>query len=180
MARGSLWPAFRKPAACAGCPEENNRRRFVPGTGELDECENLIIAEQPGENEDREGEPLVGKTGQTVERAVGGWAKVFKTNVRKCLGKSKDRDVRDRAIAHCVRAYLVPEIERVCRGRPNDSIVLTLIGGDATRAFLGIGINKYHGSTFTRAEAESISAIGRSEDDDADEAGVAEDSGDAE
>jgi uracil-DNA glycosylase len=175
--RGSLFEPFKKPAACAGCPEENNRRRFVPGTGELDECENLVVAEQPGENEDREGEPLVGNTGKQVERACGGWAKVFRTNVRKCIAKNKDPKAKAASIAHCVRAYLVPEIERVCGSRPPASVVLTLIGGDATRAFLGIGINKFHGSTFTREEAESIRDSGGTpeEEDDTDEAGVAED-----
>ena len=160
-----------------GCPEENNRRRFVPGTGELDECENFIIAEMPGENEDREGEPLVGNTGKQVEKACGGWSKVFRTNVRKCIAKSKDPESRRASVAHCVRAYLVPELSRVCGARPQDSVVLTLIGGDATKAVMGIGIQKVHGSVWTRAEAEAIRDSGEqeAEDDTTDEAGVAED-----
>lgn len=179
--RGSLWPPFRKPDLCAGCPEEKNHRRFVPGVGEIDECENFIIAEAPGENEDREGEPLVGNTGKQVERACGGWAKVFRTNVRKCLPKSKDPKDKAASIAHCVRAYLVPELERVCGHRPPDAVVLTLVGGDATRTVLGVGINKYHGSVWTRAEAESIRDSGGAGDDDGDDDdGVAEDVRDAE
>lgn len=173
--RGSLWPPFKKPPECAGCPEENNRRRFVPGTGELDEAENFVIAEQPGENEDREGEPLVGNTGKQVERACGGWAKVFRTNVRKCIAKNKDPKAKAASIAHCSRAYLVPEIERVCGHRPPDSMVLTLIGGDATRSVVGVGINKYNGSIWTRAEAEAIRDSGGKDEDDPDDSGVDED-----
>lgn len=156
MATGRVFAQFRKPAACGGCPYAANGRRFVPGVGELDECETFVVAEKPGENEDREGTPMVGKTGQTVEKANGGWGKVFRTNVRKCMTRDSDPGQKQRSIEHCVKAYLLPEMERVLAHRPNDSVSVTLIGGDATRAFMGIGIQKYHGSTWTREEAESI------------------------
>jgi uracil-DNA glycosylase family 4 len=159
MSFGSVFKKFHKPAACIGCPAERNGRRFVPGIGELDECESFIIAEKPGENEDREGEPLVGKTGQIVEKANGGWGKTFRTNVRKCLAKDRDADDRAKSIAHCVRAYLVPEIERVLAHRPDDSVSVVLIGGDATRVVAGLGIQKYHGSTWTREELAMIAAV---------------------
>lgn len=166
MATGRVFEPFRKPAACIGCPEAANGRRFVPGIGELDECEQFVVAEQPGENEDREGTPLVGKMGQTVEKACGGWGKVFRTNIRKCLARSRDPEDRAKSIAHCVRAYLEPEMERVLNHRPTDSVSLTLIGGDATKAYMGIGIQKYHGSTWTRAEAAAIrDAFGTAEDE---------------
>lgn len=156
MSAGTVFRPFRKPEACEGCPYAGNGRRFVPGTGELDECETFLVAEKPGENEDREGAPLVGKTGVTVERANGGWLKVFRTNVRKCMTKDVDPAAKQKSIEHCVRAYLLPEMQRVLAHRPDDSVSVTLVGGDATRAFMGIGIQKYHGSTWTREEAEAI------------------------
>lgn len=155
--RGALWDSFRKPSGCQGCPAEHNGRHFVPGTGELDECENFLIAEQPGENEDKEGEPLVGRTGQKVEQAVGGWGKTFRTNVRKCLVGKVKPEIKAATIAHCVKAYLIPELERVCGHRPPDSIVITAIGADASKVFLGTpAVQKLHGTTYTREEVMAI------------------------
>lgn len=148
----------------------------MPGLGELDEAENFIVAEQPGENEDKEGEPLVGRTGQKVEQACGGWGKVFRTNVRKCLvGKTKP-EIKAATIAHCVQAYLIPEIERVCGHRPQGSVVITAIGADATKVFLGTpAVQKLHGSTFTREEVEAIQAVEQVEQEEDDEdSGVVE------
>lgn len=176
MSRGSLWDPFRKPEGCGGCPAENNGRRFVPGVGEMDDCENFIVAEQPGENEDKEGEPLVGRTGQKVEQACGGWGKVFRTNVRKCLvGKTKP-EIKAETIEHCVRAYLIPEIERVCGSRPEGSVVITAIGADASKVFLGTpAVQKLHGSTYTREEVEAIQAVEAIEQEEDDEdAGLVE------
>ena len=174
--RGTLWEPFRKPSECQGCPAEHNGRRFVPGVGELDECENFIVAEQPGENEDKEGAPLVGRTGLKVEQAVGGWGKVYRTNVRKCLvGKTKP-EIKAATIKHCVEAYLIPEIERVCGGRPEGSVVITAIGADSTKVFLGTtAVQKYHGSTYTREEAEAIRVVETIEQEEEDEdSGVVE------
>lgn len=68
------WPALREAvAACTACKLCEGRRQTVFGFGHA-RAEWMIVGEAPGEQEDREGEPFVGKSGQLLDnmlRAIG-------------------------------------------------------------------------------------------------------------
>jgi uracil-DNA glycosylase len=75
-------------AQCTACQLCNTRTNTVPGVGHRNP-DWMVIGEGPGENEDKQGEPFVGRAGQLLDRmlaAVGKSRKenVFITNVVKC------------------------------------------------------------------------------------------------
>ncbi len=68
------WPALRETvAACRACELCEGRRQTVFGVGNV-RAHWMIVGEAPGEQEDRQGEPFVGKSGRLLDnmlRAVG-------------------------------------------------------------------------------------------------------------
>ena len=74
-------------AGCVACPLHRGRRRTVFGTGAR-EADWLVIGEAPGANEDRQGEPFVGRAGRLLNAMLHaiGLARdaVFITNSVKC------------------------------------------------------------------------------------------------
>ncbi|GGX36384.1 uracil-DNA glycosylase [Streptomyces malachitofuscus] len=68
-ARGGL-PALRKAAAaCRGCPLHRDATQTVFGAGSAD-ARVMLVGEQPGDQEDRQGKPFVGPAGRVLERAL--------------------------------------------------------------------------------------------------------------
>jgi DNA polymerase len=85
---GADWPELRaRVAACTRCSLSTTRTQTVFGVGSL-EAEWLIVGEAPGAEEDRQGEPFVGRAGQLLNsmlRAIGlAREQVFIANVLKC------------------------------------------------------------------------------------------------
>ncbi|WP_307164779.1 UdgX family uracil-DNA binding protein [Streptomyces rishiriensis] len=67
--RGGL-PALRRAAAdCRGCPLHRDATRTVFGAGAAD-ARVMLVGEQPGDQEDREGRPFVGPAGKLLDRAL--------------------------------------------------------------------------------------------------------------
>jgi DNA polymerase len=68
------WPALRAAVAgCTACKLCESRRQTVFGVGH-ERAHWMVVGEAPGEQEDREGEPFVGKAGQLLDqmlRAIG-------------------------------------------------------------------------------------------------------------
>jgi uracil-DNA glycosylase family 4 len=115
------WPALRETVAgCTACPLCTGRRQTVFGVGN-ERAHWMIVGEAPGEQEDREGEPFVGKSGQLLDnmlRAVGlsraeGEAsrQVYIANTVKCRPPS-NRNPEPAELAQC-EPYLVRQIELV-------------------------------------------------------------------
>lgn len=88
------WPTLREAVAgCTACGLCSSRTQTVFGVGH-ERAEWMIVGEAPGEQEDRQGEPFVGKAGQLLDnmlRAVGltrasapPAQQVFIANVLKC------------------------------------------------------------------------------------------------
>ena len=82
------WPDLeRAVAGCVACPLHRSRRRTVFGTGARD-AGWMVIGEGPGANEDRQGEPFVGRAGRLLDAmllALGlSREEVFITNTVKC------------------------------------------------------------------------------------------------
>lgn len=88
------WPALREAVAgCQACGLCQGRRQTVFGTGH-EQARWMIVGEAPGEQEDRQGEPFVGRAGQLLDRMLaaidltrgeaGPDRQVFIANVLKC------------------------------------------------------------------------------------------------
>jgi DNA polymerase len=82
------WPELRaRVAVCTRCGLSATRTQTVFGVGDP-QAQWLIVGEAPGAEEDRQGEPFVGRAGQLLNsmlRAVGlAREAVFIANVLKC------------------------------------------------------------------------------------------------
>lgn len=99
---------------CMQCGLHSTRTQTVFGTGNL-RAEWMIIGEAPGADEDRQGEPFVGRAGQLLNamlRALGFPREtVFIANVLKCRPPG-NRDPRPEEVA-CCSPYLARQIELV-------------------------------------------------------------------
>ncbi|MFD8807398.1 UdgX family uracil-DNA binding protein [Streptomyces sp. NPDC059597] len=63
-------PGLRRAAAeCHGCPLYRDATRTVFGEGEAG-ARLMLVGEQPGDQEDRQGRPFVGPAGGVLERAL--------------------------------------------------------------------------------------------------------------
>ncbi len=97
---------------CTKCPLHEGRTRTVPGAGNPD-AEILFIGEAPGYNEDQQGLPFVGKSGQYLEELLATINltrnDVFIANVVKCRPPD-NRDPLEEEIATC-NPYLRAQIE---------------------------------------------------------------------
>jgi uracil-DNA glycosylase len=104
------WSELRaRVAACTRCALSGTRTQTVFGVGNP-RAEWLIVGEAPGADEDRKGEPFVGRAGQLLNsmlRAVGlKREQVYIANVLKCRPPG-NRDPNPNEAAECL-----PYLER--------------------------------------------------------------------
>jgi DNA polymerase len=109
------WEALQAAVAgCTRCPLHASRTQTVFGVGDAD-ADWMIIGEAPGAEEDRRGEPFVGRAGKLLDemlRAVGhGRDSVFIANVLKCRPPN-NRDPKPDESSAC-RSHLERQIELV-------------------------------------------------------------------
>ncbi|WP_370520562.1 uracil-DNA glycosylase [Thioalkalivibrio sp. XN279] len=110
---GSLeWDALEaRVSACVLCPLHAGRSRTVFGVGNR-KAEWLVIGEAPGAEEDRRGEPFVGRAGKLLDAmlAAAGHARsqVYIANVVKCR-PPENRDPQPEEAA-CCAPYLDRQI----------------------------------------------------------------------
>ena len=101
-------------AACTSCSLHASRTQTVFGVGDP-QADWMIIGEAPGAEEDRRGEPFVGRAGKLLDemlRAVGrSRDRVFIANILKCRPPN-NRDPKAEESAAC-RGYLQRQIELV-------------------------------------------------------------------
>lgn len=67
--RGGLTALRRAAADCRGCPLHRDATRTVFGAGSA-QARVMLVGEQPGDQEDRQGEPFVGPAGKLLDRAL--------------------------------------------------------------------------------------------------------------
>ena len=80
------WPELRAAVAqCQACGLCESRTQTVFGVGH-EQAQWMVVGEAPGENEDRQGEPVVGAAGQLLDRAA---AKVQKTEKAKKAAEAR-------------------------------------------------------------------------------------------
>jgi uracil-DNA glycosylase len=109
---GVDWPELRaRVAACTRCSLSATRTQTVFGVGNQ-RAEWLVVGEAPGAEEDRQGEPFVGRAGQLLNsmlRAVGlAREQVYIANVLKCRPPG-NRDPSASEAAECL-PYLEQQI----------------------------------------------------------------------
>jgi DNA polymerase len=109
---GVDWPELRaRVAACTRCSLSATRTQTVFGVGNQ-RAEWLVVGEAPGAEEDRQGEPFVGRAGQLLNsmlRAVGlAREQVYIANVLKCRPPG-NRDPSAGEAAECL-PYLEQQI----------------------------------------------------------------------
>ena len=88
---------------CTRCRLAQTRTRAVPGEGRAD-TEVLFVGEGPGQTEDQQGRPFVGRAGDLLVKLLStlGWRRqeVFITNIVKCRPPG-NRDPEPDEIAAC-------------------------------------------------------------------------------
>ena len=109
------WSELRAAvAACRRCRLHESRTQTVFGVGNPD-ADWMIVGEAPGAEEDRRGEPFVGRAGKLLDemlRAVGhGRDSVFIANILKCRPPN-NRDPQPDESNEC-RGYLERQIELI-------------------------------------------------------------------
>jgi DNA polymerase len=114
-ADGLDWTALRHTvAACTRCKLHESRTQTVFGVGNPN-ADWMIIGEAPGAEEDRRGEPFVGRAGKLLDemlQAAGqGRESVFIANILKCRPPN-NRDPEPAESAEC-RRYLERQIELI-------------------------------------------------------------------
>jgi uracil-DNA glycosylase len=109
------WDALRsRVKACQACDLHQTRTQTVFGIGNQD-ADLLIIGEAPGADEDRVGEPFVGKAGQLLNamlKAIGfNRDQVFIANILKCRPPG-NRDPHSEEALRC-EPFLQRQIELI-------------------------------------------------------------------
>ncbi len=127
------WSALRAEVqACTKCPLHRTRTQSVFGVGDI-RAEWLVIGEAPGAEEDRKGEPFVGRAGQLLDamlKAVGlaRGENVYIANILKSRPPG-NRDPKPEEVASCL-PYLRRQIELI---RP---VVILAVGRIAAQNLL--------------------------------------------
>ncbi|HME81704.1 MAG TPA: uracil-DNA glycosylase [Candidatus Eremiobacteraceae bacterium] len=129
--------------ACRRCPIGYTRTKVVCGVGDPTSA-LVIVGEGPGEQEDKQGAPFVGRAGELLTKMLAaidlGREDVFITNTIKCRattdegGRIANRAPMQEEMANC-REYLEKELEVV---RPR---VILALGAPAAKSFLGPGFS---------------------------------------
>ncbi len=137
--RGGLRALRESAATCRACPLWKDTTQTVFGEGPT-RAPLMMIGEQPGDHEDREGHVFVGPAGRVLDRALEAVGidrgEIYLTNVVKHF-KHENRGTRrihqkpDAAEIDACRPWLDAEIARV---KPT---VLVCLGATAAQALLG-------------------------------------------
>ncbi|MEU6098650.1 UdgX family uracil-DNA binding protein [Streptomyces sp. NPDC047079] len=189
---GGGLDAYRRAAAnCRGCPLYENATQTVFGKGDTS-ARVLLVGEQPGDQEDRQGEPFVGPAGRLLDKAlteagidrgaayVTNAVKHFKFTVVPERGKRRIHKTPSLRELSACKPWLRAELDLV---RPE---VVVALGATAGKALLGpsFRVTKDRGSLLTMPDADEEqyvvatvhpSAILRADDREAAYAGLVSD-----
>lgn len=128
---------------CTRCGLCQARTQAVPGEGNGDGPDILFVGEGPGEEEDLQGRPFVGKAGQLLDKMIDamgyGRNEVYIANVVKCRPPDNRKPQREE-MEMCM-PYLRQQIRLI---RPK---VIVGLGGTAMEGLLGkpVGITRMRG-----------------------------------
>jgi uracil-DNA glycosylase family 4 len=150
----TLAEVERQALACVRCPLAAGRTNVVFGEGRPD-ADLLIVGEGPGRDEDLQGRPFVGRSGQLLDRLLLeelGMARsqCYIANVVKCRPPG-NRDPRPDEIAAC-RPWLESQVSLI-----DPRVVLTL-GNFSTKLLLNTteGIRRTRGRLYPFGSAGTV------------------------
>jgi len=142
----ALAEVATEAATCTLCALAEGRTQVVFGMGHA-EADLMFVGEGPGANEDEQGLPFVGRSGQLLDRLLGeemGLTRdqCYITNVVKCRPPG-NRDPKPDEIAAC-RPYLERQISLI------GPRVLVTLGNFAAKLLLETttGITKLRGQSY--------------------------------
>ncbi len=112
---GMDWPALRdRVRNCRACGLRQGCKQTVFGVGNT-QADLLVIGEAPGADEDRQGEPFVGRAGQLLNEMLLAMGfkreQVFIANILKCRPPN-NRDPEPQEALKC-EPYLLRQIELI-------------------------------------------------------------------
>lgn len=142
----SLAEVERQASVCTRCALAAGRTNVVFGVGDPS-ADLMFVGEGPGAQEDLQGEPFVGRSGQLLDRLVQdelglGRDRFYIANVVKCRPPA-NRDPQPDEITTC-RPWLESQIEIV------DPVVVVTLGNFATKLLLDTteGITRVRGRAY--------------------------------
>lgn len=140
--------------ACQKCTLGKTRTTFVFGTGDPG-ADLMLIGEAPGEEEDKRGEPFVGRAGRLLDKILAAIGKsrkkgVYICNVLKCR-PPQNRDPFPEEIVQC-EPYLKEQINII---RPRLIVALGRVAGK-TLLKMDLPLKKMRGKRYTYANTELI------------------------
>jgi len=122
----------REVRSCLKCPLAKLRRQAVPGEGDA-AAKLMFVGEAPGEEEDLQGRPFVGRAGQLLDRIIAAMRfrreEVFIANILKCRPPN-NRDPHQEEVQAC-SPHLLRQVGVI---RPK---VLVALGKPAANFFSG-------------------------------------------
>ncbi len=140
--RAALEAIAAEVRGCTRCRLSATRTRAVPGEGHPD-TEVMFVGEGPGQTEDRQGRPFVGRAGDLLVKLLStlGWRRqeVFITNIVKCRPPG-NRDPEPDEIAACA-PYLRRQLEVL-----DPAVVVTLGRFSMAHFRPGERITQIHGT----------------------------------
>lgn len=137
---------------CQACDLAKTRIQVVPGIGPLD-AKIMLIGEAPGQEEDKQGIPFIGKAGkrldEILERVGLVREEMYLTNVLLCRPpRNAIREVPNSLIV-CPPLWLEPSIKEI---RPR--VIVTMGATAAIRWFPGKAVHEF--SELARATEEYV------------------------
>ena len=121
-AQTALEQIHAEVVACKNCELHTTRTCAVPGEGAAN-ARWMFIGEAPGQNEDNQGRPFVGRAGQLLTSMLGALGfkreEVFIANVIKCR-PPQNRDPNSEEVAAC-EPYLLRQVQAI---RPHMLVAL--------------------------------------------------------
>lgn len=143
------WEDLEKAVhGCRGCKLCETRTNTVFGVGPTD-AKIMLIGEGPGENEDLQGEPFVGRGGQLLDKFLmhvdlSREKNVYITNIVKCR-PPKNRDPEKEESLACI-GYLRNQVKLM---RPKIILCLGRVAA-CTLIMPDFKVTKQHGEFFER------------------------------
>ncbi len=131
----AAWETLRTEVReCTRCPLHRTRTQSVFGVGDI-HAQWLVVGEAPGAEEDRQGEPFVGRAGQLLDsmlRAIGlaRGENVYIANILKSRPPG-NRDPKPEEVSSCL-PYLKRQIELI------QPLLILAVGRIAAQNLLGV------------------------------------------
>ena len=141
----------RECLSCTKCGLCETRTKVVFGEGDP-HARVMFVGEGPGESEDRQGRPFVGRAGQLLDKFLAAVElerdKVYITNMVKCRPPG-NRDPRPEEMASC-GAYLERQISLI------GPEIIVCLGRVAAGALISpdFRVTKQHGQFFQKKDYE--------------------------